>query len=76
MVKKYEDFRNKIIDTINESGFNIGIVTYIMRDINREIEVAYQKQINRDLEEERIHKNEVENTQDSVDETTEVVEND
>lgn len=68
MVKKYEDFRNKIIDTINESGFDIGIVTYIMRDINREIETAYQKQITRELEEE--------NTQDSVAESTEVVEND
>lgn len=68
MVKKYEDFRNKIIDIINESGFDIGIVTYIMRDINREIETAYQKQINRELEEE--------NTQDSVAESTEVVEND
>lgn len=68
MVKKYEDFRNKIIDIINESGFDIGIVTYIMRDINREIETAYQKQITRELEEE--------NTQDSVAESTEVVEND
>lgn len=67
MVKKYEDFRNKIIDTINESGFDIGIVTYIMRDINREIETVYQKQITRELEE---------NTQDSVAESTEVVEND
>lgn len=68
MVKKYEDFRNKIIDTINESGFDIGIVTYIMRDINREIETTYQRQITRELEEE--------NTQDSVAEPTEVVEND
>lgn len=68
MVKKYEDFRNKIIDTINESGFDIGIVAYIMRDINREIETTYQKQITRELEEE--------NTQDSAVEPAEVVEND
>lgn len=68
MVKKYEDFRNKIIDTINESGFDIGIVAYIMRDINCEIETTYQKQITRELEEE--------NMQDSVVEPTEVVEND
>lgn len=54
MVKKYEDFRNKLIEAINQSGLDIGAVTYILRDINREIEITYQRQLTIEIEKEKL----------------------
>lgn len=51
MVKHYEDFRDRIINVINDSGLDIGMVTYIMRDVYREAETAYQKQVSKEIEE-------------------------
>lgn len=69
MIKKYEDFRNNIIDTINDAGLNIGIVTYIFRDICRDIEAAYKAQLSKEIKEENTH----EDTEDGSVETVEEV---
>lgn len=68
MIKRYEDFRNNVVNAINDAGLDIGIVTYIFRDICRDIEAAYREQLNREIKEE--------NTQDTEDDSVEVVEND
>lgn len=83
MVRQYEDFRNRIINAINDSGLDIGMVAYIMRDIYREVETTYQKQVNKEIEEaNRLfdkldENNEEEITQDEAEnDSAETVEND
>lgn len=83
MVRHYEDFRNRIINAINDSGLDIGMVAYIMRDIYREVETTYQKQVNKEIEEanrlfDRLDENnEEEITQDDAEnDSAETVEND
>lgn len=71
MVRQYEDFRNRIINAINDSGLDIGMVAYIMRDIYREVETTYQKQVNKEIEEanrlfDKLDENKEEITQDEA----------
>lgn len=52
MIKKYQLFREKINYVIQNSGLDIGVVYFILKDIFGEIEKLYYNQLNRELLEE------------------------
>lgn len=52
MISKYQFFKETIKNTIQNSGLDIGIIYYILKDIFREIEALYFTQINREIAEE------------------------
>lgn len=41
-----ELFKNKIVDLANNSGLDIGVVYYIMKDVCRDLEEAYFEYLN------------------------------
>lgn len=46
-----EDFKNHIIDTINNAGFPPSVVYYVLKDIFTDVEASYKNFIHQ----ERIH---------------------
>ena len=45
------DFRNNIINTVNDSGLPVGVVYYIMKDILNDIQNAYENTLKKEKEE-------------------------
>ena len=54
MNKKYQIFYETIRNVIQESGLDIGVVYFIMKNIFCDIENSYYVQLNRELSEEKI----------------------
>lgn len=54
MNKKYQIFYETIRNIIQESGLDVGVVYFIMKNIFCDIENSYYVQLNRELSEERI----------------------
>lgn len=52
MVKDYQIFKETINNTISNSGLDVGVVYYILKDTFREVENLYYAQINKELMEE------------------------
>lgn len=48
-----EFFKNSMVDTINNSGLEIGIVYYVLKDILKDFEGNYFDYLNSALQEER-----------------------
>lgn len=56
MIKNYQIFKETISSIIQNSGLDIGVVYFIMKDIFSDIEKLYFSQINRELlEEEKLN---------------------
>lgn len=49
MIKDYQIFKEQINLAIQNSGLNIGIIYFILKDIFTNIEKLYYAQINREL---------------------------
>ena len=51
-----EDFKNNIIDTINNAGFPPSVVYYVLKDIFTDVEASYKNFIHQErIHQERIH---------------------
>lgn len=50
---KYEKFRQTIRSVIQQSGLDVGIVYFILKDIEREIEPLYLKMVQDELRKEQ-----------------------
>ena len=57
MIKNYQLFKESINSLIQNSGLDVGIVYFILKDIFKEIEVLYYSQINREIIEESKEEN-------------------
>lgn len=42
---KYEKFKQSILQIIQQSGLDVGIVIYILKDILHDIEILYNQKI-------------------------------
>lgn len=49
---KYEKFKAAIHSIIQQSGLDIGMVYFILKDITRQLEVLYLQQIQKEAQEE------------------------
>lgn len=49
MIKNYQIFKESINKIIQNSGLDIGVVYFILKDIFREIETLYYSHLNREL---------------------------
>ena len=49
MIKNYQIFKESINKIIQNSGLDIGVVYFILKDIFREIETMYYSYLNREL---------------------------
>lgn len=49
MIKKYQLFKNQIIYLIQNSGLDIGMIYFILKDIMTEIDELYCNQIKLEL---------------------------
>ena len=56
-----EDLHNKLIKDINSCQLPVGIIYYVSKDVFREIELGYQKELMREKEQEE--KDDMENHQ-------------
>lgn len=52
MIKNYQIFKENINATIQNSGLDIGVVYFIMKDIYSDLEKMYYAQINKEFIEE------------------------
>lgn len=59
------DFRNNMINTINDSGLPVGVVYYIMKDILNDIQNAYENTLKKEKEESK----RIKDTEDTEQET-------
>lgn len=50
---KYEKFKETIMQTIQKSGLDVGIVYFILKDILYEIETLYIQQVQKEVAEEK-----------------------
>ena len=50
---KYEKFRQTILQIIQESGLDVGVVFFILKDITKEIESLYIQQLQKESAEEK-----------------------
>lgn len=57
MIKNYEIFKMTITQTIQNSGLDIGMVYFIMKDVFYELEKTYIRQINKEVLEEKKNTN-------------------
>lgn len=64
MIKNYQLFKETINSLIQNSGLDIGIVYFILKDIFQDIEKLYYAQINKELIEEQ--KQNIENKDEEV----------
>lgn len=49
MIKDYNEFRQVTINNIQNSGLDIGVIYFILKDILVEVEKAYFAQINKEV---------------------------
>ena len=49
MIKKYQFFKESILNNINKSDLDIGAIYFILKDIFKEVEIMYYTQINNEL---------------------------
>ena len=57
MIKDYYFLKEKINQTIQNSGLDVGIVYFIFKDIFTNLETTYYAQINKELMEEQNNEN-------------------
>lgn len=62
MIKDYQLFKETINTTIQNSGLDIGVVYFIIKDVFFDLEKLYFRQINRELLEEQNTKNIIKET--------------
>ena len=53
MIKDYNDFRNVTVYNIQNSGLDVGVVYFILKDILAEVEKSYISQVNKEIAEEK-----------------------
>lgn len=53
MIKDYNDFRNVTVYNIQNSGLDVGVVYFILKDILTEVEKTYISQVNKEIAEEK-----------------------
>lgn len=53
MIKDYNDFRNVTVYNIQNSGLDVGVVYFILKDILTEVEKNYISQVNKEIAEEK-----------------------
>lgn len=60
---KYEKFKEAILDVIQSSGLDVGVVYFILKDITGQIQALYmqqlQKEANKEQKEEETEENAV-----------------
>ena len=54
MLKKTEEFKNNLLNIINNSTIGIDLIYYIFTVVYNELEKEYYKQLNRELKNEEI----------------------
>lgn len=47
---KIEEYKNQIIDLTNNSGLPIGAIYYIMKDLYKDLETLYNKQVQQEYQ--------------------------
>lgn len=53
MIKDYNDFRNVTVYNIQNSGLDVGVVYFILKDILTEVEKTYISQVNKEIADEK-----------------------
>lgn len=62
---KYEKFKQTIQQIIQQSGLDVGIVYYILKDLTNEVHVLYLQQVQKEYIEEQNKEKESEKDEDS-----------
>ena len=52
-IRKYENLRQNLIYIINNCGLDIGAVEFILKDVYLDVHNLYEKQIAKEIEEEK-----------------------
>lgn len=63
MIKKYQVFKETIKTIIQESGLDIGVIYFILKDIFTEIEILYYSQLNKEIMSENVQVSNNEDTE-------------